>query len=321
MHELFYAAPGGRIRYLHHPNPGRPTLLGLHGFKDGAETFLGLDPLLSENFEVYLPDWAGHGGSYRLEQGVYSAANLFADLIAFTSELPQPFVLLGHSLGAAMAARFAGMFPDAVRSLVLLEGFAGLVAPSTEADRITAWATHFQRSWRSAQTEGPARNRNLGSRARARAALQRIHGRLKAEQLDQMTQDLTVETEQGVFWTHDDAINWRFFPLSFPPLISRALWSRVVCPVLLLYGEGTNLRPTTSGANSTGIDQSTLQHRPEERIFRGPDQPDPPLREIIDHFKDLEFHEVKAAGHNFHREQPEVVVSTMKGFFERTGLL
>ena len=319
--EKFYEAPGGRMRYLHHANPGRPALLGLHGFKDVAETFLALEPLLSDNFEVFLPDWGGHGGSYRVEAGCYNTSDLFADLIALSGDLlPERYVLLGHSLGAAMSARFAGVFPDCIQALILLEGFAGLVEPKREGDRLTAWAGHFRRVWRDTLAGRPPAARNLGSLEKALNFLRRIHGRVPPDRLQQMAETLTLTNEEGVFWNHDEALNWRFVPMSFPPLISRALWSRVTAPMLLVYGEETNLRPSEDAVGYTGVARGTLFPPAEARVFRGPARPTEAMREIIDHFRDVEYHEIPGAGHNFHREQPEAVREIVAGFLRRLGV-
>ncbi len=320
--EKFYRAPGGLVRYLHRPNPGRPALLGLHGFKDVAETFLVLDPLLRDHFEVFLPDWAGHGGSYTITDGCYTAADLFADLVAFSGDLlPESYVLMGHSLGAAMSARFSGLFPTSIRALVLFEGFAGLVEPEKEADRLTAWAGHFRRTWREAAAGRPPAARELGSEKKARDFLKRIHTRLSERELETMAESLTRRSDSGVRWNHDEALSWRFVPMSFAPLISRALWARVTAPVLLFYGEDTNLMPSEDAVAYTGARAGALQPPSTERVFRGPDQPNAALREIIDHFRDLEYHEVKSAGHNFHREHPAQVREILAGFFARIGVV
>ena len=316
--EEFYHAPGGKMRYLHRPNPGKPALLGLHGFKDVADTLLALEPVLSDNFEVFLPDWGGHGGSYVVQAGCYNASDLFADLIALSGDLlPESYVLLGHSLGAAMSARFAGVFPDAIQALILLEGFAGLVEPAREADRITAWAGHFRKIWRNSVAGNPPAPRNLVSLTKARSFLRRIHNRIPDTEMNKMVTALTRTTENGVYWNHDEALNWRFVPMSFPPLISRALWARVCAPVLLIYGEETNLRPTEEAMEFTGMKHGTMFPPAEERIFRGPARPGPALREIIDHFRDVEYHEIPGAGHNFHREQPELVREILRAFLRR----
>lgn len=310
------------MRYLHHPNPGKPALIGLHGFKDVGATFLGLGPLLSDNFEVFLPDWGGHGGSYSVAAGCYNTSDLFADLIAFTGDLlPESYILLGHSLGAAMSARFAGVFPEAIRALILLEGFAGLIEPQREADRITSWAGTFRKKWQNQGTDEEDTGRNLGTLTKARDFLRRIHSRVHEDQLEQMVTTLTRATEDGVHWNHDEALNWRFVPLSFPPLISRALWSRVTAPMLLLFGEKTNLRPADGNVPLTGALEGRLFPPEAERTFRGPAEPGPAIREIINHFRDVEYHEIPNAGHNFHREEPVLVAEIMKQFLVRLNLI
>lgn len=121
---------------VHGPEDGRPVL-ALHGWLDNAATYEGLAPLLP-GCRVVALDLAGHGMSARRVGASYTFIDFVADVAAVASALGwQKFDLMGHSLGAGVAALLAGTWPDRVRRLVLLEGLGPLSDPDARApDRL-----------------------------------------------------------------------------------------------------------------------------------------------------------------------------------------
>lgn len=114
---------------VHGPDDGLPVL-ALHGWLDNAASFDRLAPLLP-GLRVVALDLAGHGLSQHRVGAPYHFIDYVGDVAAVADALGwQQFALLGHSLGAGVAALLAGTWPDRVRRLVLLEGFG----PMTEAD-------------------------------------------------------------------------------------------------------------------------------------------------------------------------------------------
>jgi pimeloyl-ACP methyl ester carboxylesterase len=93
----------------------------LHGLFTGslASWFFTCAPALARTRPVFLYDLRGHGRSDRPPTG-YSSAVQAADLDALTADFV-PFVLVGHSFGAAIAVRFARRHPDRVAALALVE--------------------------------------------------------------------------------------------------------------------------------------------------------------------------------------------------------
>jgi pimeloyl-ACP methyl ester carboxylesterase len=121
---------------VHGPEHGQPVL-ALHGWLDNAATYDGLAPLLP-GCRVVALDLAGHGLSARRVGASYTFIDFVADVAAVASALGwQTFDLMGHSLGAGVAALLAGTWPDRVRRLVLLEGLGPLSDPDARApDRL-----------------------------------------------------------------------------------------------------------------------------------------------------------------------------------------
>lgn len=113
---------GGQV-YVAQSGQGNPEAAVLiHGLGPGAsDDWAGLIPHLAERFHVVAFDLPGFGrssGGNRL----YSPA-AYARLVHWLAEryARGPVTVLGHSLGAAVALRYAANHPEAVRRLVLAD--------------------------------------------------------------------------------------------------------------------------------------------------------------------------------------------------------
>ncbi len=129
------AVPGLRLALRAHGRADAPPILALHGWLDNAATFDRLAPLL-DDFRLWSLDMAGHGLSqHRSADASYDIINTVADLahVVAALGLPERFVLMGHSLGAAVCSLYAGAFPERVEKLVLLEGLGPLSEPAASA--------------------------------------------------------------------------------------------------------------------------------------------------------------------------------------------
>ncbi|MGC0419507.1 alpha/beta fold hydrolase [Embleya sp. AB8] len=105
------------------PETGTPPLLLLHGFAGSVADWDGVAPLLAADRRVLAYDHRGHGDSGRFGvRSAYTFDHLSADLDTFVERmLPEPFDLLGHSMGGVLALRYTLAHPDRVRSLVLMD--------------------------------------------------------------------------------------------------------------------------------------------------------------------------------------------------------
>jgi pimeloyl-ACP methyl ester carboxylesterase len=96
-----------------------PPLVCLHAIGHGASDFAGLRRRLAGRYRVIALDWPGHGASdddrVRASAGRYTLL-LAGVLDALGVERP---IILGNSIGGAVAIRFAAAHPDRIRALVL----------------------------------------------------------------------------------------------------------------------------------------------------------------------------------------------------------
>ena len=126
------------LRHVEGPAAG-PTLLLLHGVTRCWRDWEPLLPALTREWRVIAVDHRGHGGSGRAES--YLVTDYVADAVRFArEEVAAPVVILGHSLGAMVAAAVAAEVPEFVRGVALED------PPfHTMGNRIaaTAWQAQF----------------------------------------------------------------------------------------------------------------------------------------------------------------------------------
>ncbi len=95
------------------------TIVMIHGLGSSQHTFNRVAAELSRKYNVLLYDQRGHGKSAARGDD-YSTALLARDLKALHDHLGLGKVhLVGHSLGARTAVRYASLFPDDVQSLIV----------------------------------------------------------------------------------------------------------------------------------------------------------------------------------------------------------
>jgi pimeloyl-ACP methyl ester carboxylesterase len=113
--------------YVHQGNGGTPILL-LHGFDSSLLEFRYLLPLLSEHHETWLVDLLGFGFTDRPKGITFDPASIKTHLYQFWhTQIHQPVVLVGASMGGATAIDFTLTHPEAVEKLVLVDsvGYTG----------------------------------------------------------------------------------------------------------------------------------------------------------------------------------------------------
>jgi pimeloyl-ACP methyl ester carboxylesterase len=189
---------GMRLAARAHGPASGARVLALHGWLDNAASFDQLAPRLP-GLRVVALDLPGHGLSDREPAGsVYAFVDLVAQVHFAVRALGwSRYSLLGHSLGASIAAMLAGIVPDAVERLALIEGLGPLSeAPQHAPER-------FAKSLRDQEDK---HGRAPPVHADVDAALSRLGSSL-ARMSESSARTLLsrglVATEGGVTWRSD----------------------------------------------------------------------------------------------------------------------
>ena len=111
---------------------GQPVIL-LHGGGPGTSSHDWNTCMhhLSDGIQCFAPDLPGFGESGKLKDGFNDGLGIYVDTIISLMDLfcIDKFVLVGHSMGAAVAAALAVQYPDRIRHLIVVApggGFYGI---------------------------------------------------------------------------------------------------------------------------------------------------------------------------------------------------
>ncbi|HJU26340.1 MAG TPA: alpha/beta hydrolase [Rhodanobacteraceae bacterium] len=112
----------GDTRWSYYEGGKGPTLLLLHGYRDGKDVWLPAARYLTPNFHVVVPDLPGWGDSSRDPEADYGYAAQADRLRAFVERLNLGGVAIaGHAMGGAIAGVYASRHPRDVAALVLID--------------------------------------------------------------------------------------------------------------------------------------------------------------------------------------------------------
>jgi 3-oxoadipate enol-lactonase len=118
---VFVELPGlSGCFYRQHLNPGKPTLLLVHGMvvSSGLNWFR-LFPALSRHFNIIAPDLRGHGRSARGRER-FTFKRAADDMAALVEEIGcGPVIAVGYSMGGAIVQYLWRRHPQHVAGLVL----------------------------------------------------------------------------------------------------------------------------------------------------------------------------------------------------------
>lgn len=260
---------------------GGAPVLALHGWLDNAASFDGLAPLLPE-LDLVALDLPGHGHSQHRAPGenyhfIDWVVVLFeaADALGFSR-----FSLLGHSMGAAVAALAAGAVPERIERLALLEGLGPFTRTDDEyPDRVRATLNGRARG------ELPAHLYRDASDAATR--LRQVLTDLSQASAERLTARGTRTVKGGVVWRSDPRLRWPT-PQSFNEGQVQAFLRRITADSLLVRAR-----------DGYPFDQGMLTRRVQSL---------PNLRVV----------EVEG-GHHVHLEHPARVAPALRELFQLRG--
>jgi pimeloyl-ACP methyl ester carboxylesterase len=225
-----------RLHYVDWGNASRPPLILLHGGRDHCRNWDWTAAALRDEYHVIAPDLRGHGDSQWSPDGNYAMTGYVYDLAQLVHQQKlAPATVIAHSLGGHIALRYAGIYPDAVSRIVVIEGLGPPPSFFAEqrksiAERMDAWIRE---------------QRALSGRLPRRyASIEDAYRRMQDENPHLSPAQARHLTEHGVNQNEDGTYSWKFdnYVRAWPPYDMRLrdiafLWARIACPTLLLYGK------------------------------------------------------------------------------------
>jgi pimeloyl-ACP methyl ester carboxylesterase len=279
MNSFSVSIPGFNLVGKAWGSPALPPMLALHGWLDNANSFDLLAPFLKKHFYLLAIDLPGHGCSSHLPLGCQYH---FTDAIFIILELIKALKLkqvhlLGHSMGACLASLVAGVSPEKILSMILIEGLGPFSQPEESCrDQLAQYAQYLLKY--PSSSEKSYSSINLAAQARAK------RGYLSLKHAKLLCQRGTYEREGMVYWRHD---------------------KRLLNPTPLRMTEGQIL----SCLNNITA-KSCLFWAENSSVFNEYDM-DTRVRAV----KNLTIYHIKG-GHHLHMEEPGRIAQCLAEFYQ-----
>lgn len=272
----FYFANRLRLHYVEWGQPDRPTLLLVHGGRDHCRSWDWVVQHLANDFHILAPDLRGHGDSGWATGSGYTLTDVVGDLVQLLRQRADGRAyVMGHSFGGAATMMLAGLYPELVERLVVVEG----TWQWSQLQRGIGVHERF-REWEKTVHELSARApRKYPSLEEATARMQAENRRLTLEQAHHLTLHGMHQNEDGSYsWKFDNYVR-----APYPPQIGveelTSIWSSITCPTLLIGG-GQSWLPADANEAALGLlPQGKLAMIPEAGHWPHHDF----LAEFIDH--------------------------------------
>jgi pimeloyl-ACP methyl ester carboxylesterase len=263
--------------------PGSPQLWLLHGWMDVSASFQFAVDALEHDWYVLAPDWRGFGAS-AWAPGGYWFPDYLGDLDVLVRTLggDAPIHLAGHSMGGNVAGLYAGVRPQRIRKLALLEGF-GL--PRTEPSAAPARYDKWLR-----QIEQPPAFKPYASFEEVEERLMQNNPRLTRERAAFLAPHWARRLDSGEVVLASDPAHKLVNPVLYRFEEAMACWRATAAPVLWVWGDGEWMRKWFK----TG-EQDLAERRAAYADLREVTLPD--------------------CGHMMHHDQPRALARTLENFF------
>lgn len=280
----FIRVRGLRYHIRRWGDESKSAIILLHGWLDVSATFqLLVEPWLAR-WQVIAPDWRGLGYT-DWAPGGYWFPDYIADLeVILEHYSPRaPVRLVGHSLGGQAASLYAGLRPQRVKQLVVLD--AGLL-PDTPPEAVPA---RF-RGWLD-QLRALPEPKVYPSFDDLAARIRRTHPQLPEERARFIARCWGRADGYGRITLCADPKHRLRGPNIYRAAESEAIWKEVTAPTLFLDGERSLFRKNLG-------DTETARRR---ALFR-----------------DARSDIVPGAGHMLHFDAPEETAARIAVFLEES---
>lgn len=226
-----------RLHYVEWINKDAPPLIMVHGGSDHCRNWDWAARVLNKHFNIIAPDLRGHGDSgwsnttYRKLDFVYDLKQLIK-LNGY-----KKVSIIAHSFGGWVSLLYAGLNPEMVDKLVVIEG----LLPMSPKHRLRLEYPRHERLniWMNLLSEvSTFTDRRMPSFKAAQERLHAANTKLTNEQARHLTKYAVKMNEDGTYsWKYDAYIR----SLNDSPELLESevmdIRSRIECPMLLLQGE------------------------------------------------------------------------------------
>lgn len=207
-----------------------PRILALHGWLDNAGSFEALAKLLTDRFYIVALDLPGHGLSDHTTRELYQFHEMVNEVQQVLDALFwQQCIIIGHSLGGAIACEIAAQFPKRVTRLACIDSL-GILSEETLSDEQSLSRT--VRAILKTQTKFPTPYQSLNEMAQRRAIMNGV----TPEEIMPIVVRGTKREDDYFAWRFDDKLlNSTLFKFSEQEVYKSL--AAIVCPILLLEGD------------------------------------------------------------------------------------
>ena len=276
---------GLRYNVRHWGPENAPVVFFLHGWMDCSPTFQFLVDALQQPWHVIAPDWRGYGESEWLSRP-YWFPDYYADLHCLLEHYSpgKPARVVAHSMGANISGAYAGVQPERIAQLVMLD-FLGL-KPAIDDD-----APNLIGKWIRNIESGPPHGLYPSCEALA-SRLMELDPRLTPERAEFLSWNISRYRSDSLIEMACDPWHRVPSPLVYRPEDSMACWQRIEAPVLLLIAEH-------------GLVVRRFGNDPQEFDRR------------VGCFRNLKTAHIPDSGHNVQHDQPELTAGAIEQFLAK----
>lgn len=259
----FYYSQRMKLHYLDWGNPQGPPLLLVHGNRDHCHNWDWVAQKLCDKYHIIAPDFRGHGDSEWVIGSTYSHTEYVYDLAQLIHQQNlAPLHVIAHSLGGGVALRYAGVYPDNIKKMIVIEGTGGpgwMNQKKSTHEKLKDWID----STRKVSGRLPKRYASLEE------AFKRMHD-ANSHLRDDQAKHLTVH---GSYQNEDGTFSWKFdnhthvmSPFDMNQEETKELWKRIDSPLLLVSGseswhsQGKRSDPAKSFANASHLTVEDAGH-------------------------------------------------------------
>jgi pimeloyl-ACP methyl ester carboxylesterase len=282
----YIAIRGHQYHCRHWGNPDAPKLFMLHGWMDVSASFQFVVDSLKKEWHVIAPDLRGFGLTVGPKTDMYWFSDYMADLDAllFHYSPDAPVNLIGHSMGGNIVGIYAGIRPERIARLVILEGFGmPTTKPTDSPQRYKKWLDEMR--------EQPTMRPYADVDAVARR-LQKTNPRLSDERAAFLAQNWSRQNDAGAWEILGDPAHKISSPILYRVEEIMACWAAISAPILWVEAADTEIW-SWIGGKEKGRTETDRR---------------------VTFFKQVQKEMIQNAGHMLHHDQPEQLAALIEQF-------